>query len=87
MIVNIDGEEEKTMSRVSEFLLWTCVIVLAFVPGGIFIAMFLLAIYYGPMLFAGRDIYIIRDVTRDKEEQQSPQRMNEYDSETLDDMK
>jgi len=26
-------------------------------------------------------------VTRDKEEQQSPQRMNEYDSETLDDMK
>ena len=47
MIAQTTGGEEKIMSSLmSKFIFWFSVIVLAFLPGGIFISVFLLALYY-----------------------------------------
>jgi len=76
---------ERTMGKTTKFFFWFSVIVLAFLPGGIFISVFLLALYYiAPMFLAN---YTIRFEVRDDSSNQDNTVMNQYDSDTLEEMR
>jgi hypothetical protein len=69
----------------TKFFFWFSVIVLAFLPGGIFISVFLLALYYVvPMFLASK--YTIRFEVKDESNQENIT-MNQYDSNTLEEMR
>lgn len=89
MTVKTGGEIEKTMSSlVTKFFFWSSVIVIAFLPGGIYIIMFLLTIYYVvPMFLDDKNEYTIKFVIKDSSQQNDSTQMNQYDSETLEGMK
>jgi hypothetical protein len=77
---------ERTMSKTTKFFFWFSVIILAFLPGGIFISVFLLALYYiGPMFLANK--YTIQFEVKDESSNQENITMNQYDSDTLEEMR
>jgi len=65
------------------------VIVLAFLPGGIFISVFLLALYYlVPMFLTNKNEYTIKfEIKDDSSKNQSNTSINQYSVDTLKEMK
>lgn len=72
-------------SATTKFFFWFSVIVLAFLPGGIFISVFLLALYYlGPVFLANK--HTIRFKVKDSSNR-NHSTINQYSEDTLEEMK
>lgn len=74
------------MSKTTKFFFWFSVIVLAFLPGGIFISVFLLALYYIVPMFLAKH-YTTRFEIKDDSSNQDNVGMNQYDCDTLEEMR